>query len=183
MALWLQRLREAAAAKEPLVEYARRHGLKPSEAYRWRQKLRRAGRWPGISANTARASQGTVAAATPHFARVRIAAEQATISPAPLRLQLQLSNGRRAELLLSDEQLPRVLPLLGCMLESNSGAPADAMDGAARIALLESELELLRRRDAERTAELAASGGSGFLRRHCGSCRPIDTGRVARSCT
>src|SRR5450631_701493 len=42
------------------------------------------------------------------------------------------------------------------MLESNSGAPADAMDGAARIALLESELEFLRRRDAERTAELAA---------------------------
>ncbi len=30
------------------------------------------------------------------------------------------------------------------------------MDGAARIALLESELELLRRRDAERSAELAA---------------------------
>src|SRR6202522_149976 len=42
------------------------------------------------------------------------------------------------------------------MLESNSGAPAEAMDGAARIALLESELELLRRRDAERSAELAA---------------------------
>ena len=42
------------------------------------------------------------------------------------------------------------------MLESNSGAPAEAMDGAARIALLESELELLRRRDAERTVELAA---------------------------
>src|SRR6202166_4088549 len=42
------------------------------------------------------------------------------------------------------------------MLESNSGAPADAMDGAARIALLESEVELLRRGDAERTAELAA---------------------------
>ncbi len=42
------------------------------------------------------------------------------------------------------------------MLESNSGAPAEAMDGAARIALLERELELLRRRDAERTAELAA---------------------------
>src|SRR6202795_3623725 len=42
------------------------------------------------------------------------------------------------------------------MLESNSGAPAEAMDGAARIALLERELELLRRRDAERSAELAA---------------------------
>jgi transposase len=42
------------------------------------------------------------------------------------------------------------------MLESNSGAPAEAMDGAARIALLERELEVLRRRDAERSAELAA---------------------------
>ncbi len=42
------------------------------------------------------------------------------------------------------------------MLESNSGAPAEAMDGAARIALLELELEILRRRDAERSAELAA---------------------------
>ena len=35
-------------------------------------------------------------------------------------------------------------------------AIAEAMDGAARIALLERELELLRRRDAERSAELAA---------------------------
>jgi hypothetical protein len=34
------------------------------------------------------------------------------------------------------------------MLDSNPGAPADAMDGAARIALLESELELLKRRAA-----------------------------------
>jgi transposase len=42
------------------------------------------------------------------------------------------------------------------MFESNPAAPADAMDGAARIALLESELEVLRRRDAERSAELAA---------------------------
>jgi len=44
------------------------------------------------------------------FARVRLAADR---SSAPLRLQLQLSNGRRAELVLSDErQLPRVLRLL-----------------------------------------------------------------------
>jgi hypothetical protein len=42
------------------------------------------------------------------------------------------------------------------MLDSNPGAPADAMDGAARIALLESELGLLKRRDADCTAELAA---------------------------
>jgi hypothetical protein len=111
-AVWLQRLREAAAAKEPLVEYARRHGLKPGEAYRWRQNLRRAGRWPAISANTARASQATAAPATPRFARVRIAAEPSTISSALLCLHLQLTNGRRVELNLSDEQLPRVLQLL-----------------------------------------------------------------------
>jgi hypothetical protein len=114
-AVWLQRLQEAAAAKEPLVEYARRHGgLKPGEAYRWRQNLRRAGRWPAHSANPARASRATVAPsmATPRFARVRIAAEQTAIVSTPLRLELQLSNGRRAELVLSDEQLPRVLKLL-----------------------------------------------------------------------
>src|SRR5712672_1058112 len=42
------------------------------------------------------------------------------------------------------------------MLESKVGALTEAMDGAVRIALLESEVEQLRRRDAERTAELAA---------------------------
>jgi len=113
-AVWLQRLQAAAAGKEPLVEYARRHGLKPGEAYRWRQNLRRAGRLPARCANTARAdrsssSSGTV---TARFARVRIAAEQPTISSAPLCLHVQLSNGRRVELNVSDEQLPRVLKLL-----------------------------------------------------------------------
>jgi transposase len=42
------------------------------------------------------------------------------------------------------------------MLESKADALTEAMDGAVRIALLESEVEQLRRRDAERTAELAA---------------------------
>jgi transposase len=41
------------------------------------------------------------------------------------------------------------------MLESDIDAPTEAMDGAARIALLEGEIEQLRRRDAEREAELA----------------------------
>jgi hypothetical protein len=113
-AVWLQRLRAAAAAKEPLVEYARRHGLRPGEAYRWRENLRRAGQWPANSANTARTSRATAAAGTgaARFARVRIAAEPATMSSASLRLDLQLINGRRVELHLSDEQLPRVLQLL-----------------------------------------------------------------------
>ena len=113
-AVWLQRLRAAAAAKEPLVEYARRHGLKPGEAYRWRQNLRRAGQWPARSANAARASRVTVAPGTgiPRFARVRIAAEGSALSSAILCVHLQLANGRRVELNLSDEQLPRVLKLL-----------------------------------------------------------------------
>jgi transposase len=42
------------------------------------------------------------------------------------------------------------------MLESKADAPTEAMDGAVRIAVLESEVNELRRRDAERTAELAA---------------------------
>jgi hypothetical protein len=45
-------------------------------------------------------------------ARVRMVPEDRTVS-APLHLQLHLANGRRAELLLSDErQLARVLELL-----------------------------------------------------------------------
>jgi predicted Zn-dependent protease len=43
-----------------------------------------------------------------------------------------------------------------CMLESNIDVQSEAMDGPSRIALLESQLEQLRRRDAEREAELAA---------------------------
>jgi hypothetical protein len=46
------------------------------------------------------------------LARVRIAAERGAISSALLCLHLQLSNGRRVELTVNDEQLPRVLQLL-----------------------------------------------------------------------
>ena len=113
-AVWLQRLRAAAAAKEPLVEYARRHGLKPGEAYRWRENLRRAGQWPAHPTNAARASRAAVAPGTgiPRFARVRIAPERSALSSAMLCVHVQLANGRRVELNLSDEQLPRVLNLL-----------------------------------------------------------------------
>jgi hypothetical protein len=97
-AQWLQRLQEAAALKESLVEYCRRHGFKPGEAYQWKRNLRSAGRWPERSSEVANTSRSAVVART--------------ASP-PLHLQLHLANGRRAELLLSDErQLPRVLALL-----------------------------------------------------------------------
>jgi hypothetical protein len=113
-AQWLRRLQEAAALKESLVEYCRRHGFKPGEAYQWKRNLRSAGRWPERSSEAPNTRRSAVVGrtASPQFARVRIAAEPRALS-APLHLQLHLANGRRAELLLSDErQLPRVLALL-----------------------------------------------------------------------
>jgi hypothetical protein len=107
--VWLERLREAAAGKQSLVEYCRRHGLRPGEAYQWKRNLRSTGRWP-----VSKTSGSTEVARTapPEFARVRIVPEPGAVS-APLHLQLHLANGRRAELVLSDErQLPRVLELL-----------------------------------------------------------------------
>jgi hypothetical protein len=113
--LWLQRLQEATRLKEPLVEYCRRHGLKPGEAYQWKRNLRSAGRWPSLRSearNSTDRSTVTATGAAARFARVRIVAEQCPVS-APLQLQLHLANGRRADLLLSDErQLPRVIALL-----------------------------------------------------------------------
>jgi hypothetical protein len=112
---WLQRLQEAASLKESLVDYCRRHGLRPGEAYQWKRNLRSAGRWPALPSEAAETSRSRVIARTPAgFARVRIAGEPSAMSaPLHLHLQLHLANGRRAELLLSDErQLPRVLELL-----------------------------------------------------------------------
>lgn len=107
--VWLERLREAAAGKQSLVEYCRRHGLRPGEAYQWKRNLRGSGRWPAVKAG---GSTEVARTAPPGFARVRIVPEHRTVS-APLHLQLHLANGRRADLLLSDErQLPRVLALL-----------------------------------------------------------------------
>jgi hypothetical protein len=113
--VWLQRLQEAAASKESLVDYTRRHGLKPGEAYRWKKELRRDGRWPVYASAAAKVHRSTKGSRTapPRFARVRIAARQPAVSMPSLSLRLHLANGRRAELVLNDEsQLPRVLELL-----------------------------------------------------------------------
>jgi hypothetical protein len=106
--VWLERLREAASGKQSLVDYCRRHGLRPGEAYQWKRNLRSAGRWPAAKANRCTEVART---APPGFARVRIVDEPRV--SAPLHLHLHLANGRRAELVLSDErQLVRVLELL-----------------------------------------------------------------------
>jgi hypothetical protein len=107
----LKRLQEAATAKETLVEYTRRLGLRVGEAYRWKQHLRRTGQWPGDAAKQKTANRAT--SAELRFARVQIAPDHDAGSMTPLRLNIQLVNGRRAELTLSDEeQLARVLKLL-----------------------------------------------------------------------
>jgi hypothetical protein len=107
---WLKRLREAEAADETLVEYTRRHGLKLGEAYRWKQHLRRTGQWPVHVARPTGKKRRV--RSKPRFARVRIAKNTEAMSLS-VRLQVQLVNGRRAELTITDEgELSRVLTLL-----------------------------------------------------------------------
>lgn len=102
---WLQHWQECEASGEGMAAYARRHDLDADEGYRWKRILRGAQRWPA----SAIVKQPTAA----RFARVRIAARAHAEGSGPLKLQLLLSNGRRAELMLGDEQqLPRVLALL-----------------------------------------------------------------------
>ena len=107
---WLRRLREAEAAEETLVEYTRRLGLKLGEAYRWKQHLRRTGQWPAHV--TRPMDRKRRVRSKPRFARVRVA-EKTEAMCLSVRLQVQLVNGRRAELTITDEgQLSRVLTLL-----------------------------------------------------------------------
>lgn len=113
-ALWLKHWQEWSASGESFAEYARRQELDDDEGYRWKRILQRAGLLPG----QLRPVAGSKAATAPkpaavRFARVRIeSARQAEVA-APLRLQLVLTNGRRAELILPDEaQLLRLLQQL-----------------------------------------------------------------------
>jgi transposase-like protein len=102
------------ASGERLSAYARRHGFDIDEGYRWTRTLRRAGLWPVKQKSNSGAGSAIVARkSAPRFARVRIASAQETELSLPLALRLVLANGRRAELLMSDErQLPRMLRLL-----------------------------------------------------------------------
>jgi hypothetical protein len=112
-ALWLKHWQEWSALAEPFAEYARRHELDVDEGYRWKRILQHAGLLPeqlrGVEGDSARRRSKPPV----RFARVSIAAETPASSVSPLRLQLQLANGRRAELTLADEaQLARIVKLL-----------------------------------------------------------------------
>jgi hypothetical protein len=111
---WIQHLRECSNAGERLSSYARRHELKVGEGYHWTRVLKREGLWP--LQPMGRSTMPSVIVKrkpVPRFARVRIEPPRASELLLPLKVQLLLANGRRAEVLLSDErQLPRLLSLL-----------------------------------------------------------------------
>ena len=111
---WIQHLRECSIAGERLSSYARRHELKVGEGYHWTRVLRREGLWPPQPEGRMAAPSVMVRRkSAPRFARVRIEPSRGSELLSALKVQLLLANGRRAELLLSDErQLPRVLSLL-----------------------------------------------------------------------
>jgi hypothetical protein len=113
-AFWMRHLRECSKARERLSIYARRHELKVGEGYHWTRVFKREGLWPLAPEGEASAQSVILERkAVPRFARVRIQPPALAEMVLPLKLQLLLANGRRAELLLSDErQLPRVLSLL-----------------------------------------------------------------------
>jgi hypothetical protein len=113
-AFWLQHLCECSASGEHLSAYTHPHGLDVDEGYRWTRTLRRAGLWPVKQKRESAAASALVAReSTARFARVRIESAQRAELTSALLLRLMLANGRRAELILSDEQqLPRVLTLL-----------------------------------------------------------------------
>ena len=113
-AFWIQHLRECSMAGERLSSYARRHELKVGEGYHWTRVLKGEGLWPLQPAGgTAAQSVIVKRKPAPRFARLRIEPSRISELLSPLKVQLLLANGRRAEVLLSDErQLPRVLSLL-----------------------------------------------------------------------
>jgi hypothetical protein len=113
-AFWMQHLRECSMAGERLSSYARRHELKVGEGYHWTRVLKREGLWPAQPEGRTTAPSVMVSRkAVARFARVRVEPPAGSELLLPLNVQLLLANGRRADVLLSDErQLPRVLSLL-----------------------------------------------------------------------
>jgi hypothetical protein len=113
-AFWMQHLRECSKSGERLSVYAQRHELKVGEGYHWTRVFKGEGLWP-LRPEGERAPQSVVVKSkpVPRFARVRIAPAPVAEVLLPLKLELLLANGRRAQVQLSDErQLSRVLSLL-----------------------------------------------------------------------
>lgn len=98
--IWLDHLRRCQAAGGSVVSYAKEHSLPAWALYQWRSRLVRDGLWP-TKIREAEPDPRSQIVPMP-FARVAVTA------PAPAYLvRLQLSNGRRAEI-----ELTQIDPLL-----------------------------------------------------------------------
>ncbi len=109
---WLEHLQGWKDSGVALSAYARSRGLALWAMYHWRNVLRREGRWPegplrrGTATRDAKSSKRVPL----RFARVALAEPPRS---APLTVRVQLRNGRRAEVDLSDRaELAEVLALL-----------------------------------------------------------------------
>lgn len=98
--LWLERWQGWQGSGVSIAEYARRAGFDAHEAYRWRQILRRTGRWS--------VADSVLAVVAPRRRKRRVAVRFARVAlkdppaqPSSLLLRLIFGNGRRAELEVS----------------------------------------------------------------------------------
>jgi hypothetical protein len=109
---WLEHLQGWKASGESLAAYAQRSGLALWAAYHWRRVLMQDGSWQEDPATPrkSRPARKDVRRVPLRFARVTVT--DSTRS-APLIVQVQLANGRRAEIELADAgQLGEVLGVL-----------------------------------------------------------------------
>lgn len=111
-AQWLEQLQAWKQSGKALSAYARSCGLAPWTMYHWRNALRREGLWcddgqpPGASRHAANA----VGAVPLRFSRVTL---KEPLRSSSLTIRVQLHNGRRVEVELSDrDELADVLAVL-----------------------------------------------------------------------
>ena len=98
--VWLEHLRRCEAAGSSVASYTKEHGLPTWALYQWRSRLVRDGLWPAKVREAKRDPRSQIVPV--HFARVAVTA------PAPACVvRLQLTNGRRAEI-----ELTQIDPLI-----------------------------------------------------------------------
>jgi hypothetical protein len=105
IAEWLAHLRGWRESGQSLSAYARSHGVAVWGLYHWRGVLTREGHWQEQTSTAARRSAARV-----QFARVAVTQAARTT---PLIVRVVLSNGRHAEIELSEaDQFGKILSAL-----------------------------------------------------------------------
>jgi hypothetical protein len=102
---WLEHLRRCEASGGSVVSYAKEHDLRASALYQWRSRLVREGLWPARTRKTLEVQRQV---APVSFARVTVTPPTQTFL-----VRLQLANGRRAEIAVTD--LDPLIHLIGAL--------------------------------------------------------------------